>query len=135
MASSISSQSTQKDTFQMATQNTGSIHSHTSGKKELGEYSAQQKAEVDSFDIERQDPPATSPITPRAATLLFIGYVCRNIIFSPMLLPLFYASSAPISYTIYLLSCPSPTPIILTRRSTVCAPFHFIAFCHFVPPS
>ncbi|KAG0256148.1 hypothetical protein BG011_004732 [Mortierella polycephala] len=73
MASSISSQSTQKDTFQMATKNTGSIHSHTSGKIELEECSAQQKAEVDNFDIERQSPPAAPPITPRAAILLFIG--------------------------------------------------------------
>ncbi|KAF9186348.1 hypothetical protein BGZ51_007306 [Haplosporangium sp. Z 767] len=73
MASSLSSQSTQKDTFQMATKNTGSIHSHTSGKMELEEYSAQQKAEADSLDIERQDPPAAPPISPRAAILLFLG--------------------------------------------------------------
>ncbi|KAI1317236.1 hypothetical protein EDD11_008829 [Mortierella claussenii] len=68
MTSSISSQSTQQDAIQMKAREGGSIHN-----KEDNSSASQQKAEIDSLDVERQEPPAVPAISSRAAILLFVG--------------------------------------------------------------
>ncbi|KAG0204545.1 hypothetical protein BGX28_003551 [Mortierella sp. GBA30] len=71
MASSVSSQLTQRETVQVSEKKPGSIHSQHSVKMQMD--ASKQKEEADSLDVERQAAPETPAISQRAAILLFVG--------------------------------------------------------------